>query len=476
MRSVPGHFTMRRTAKPPKGDWFRIENAVVADGDTDDVTKVYIYDEIGFWGTSAEEFVQQLMTIATNKIHLHLNSPGGEVFDGVAIYNALKSHPAEVTVFVDALAASAASFIAQSGDKIVMTRNATMMIHDGIGICIGNAQDMRATGTILDKLSNNIADIYAQAAGGTVEEWRALMVEEMWYNASEAVEAGLADEVLDEEDNNAESAKNQWDLSFFNYSSRDAAPSPKAVKERVLVLNSKEKTGMARRTTNSSTDGGGDGGGQTPETPAPGTEGQGTEPQSQPDGGAGRPDTDPDAETTEGSPPQPTSTEPAGETPPGGDTQPTNRAGQPIFTMNGRQTTDHRAVQTHINSLEQFRNETREAGRRSFVEGLARQNRIAASAIDDTTEFALELSDDQFKKWKASMESALPSSVLGQHGGGPEDQGRPENGPGADAEKQQRIADLKDIVATHRASGMDDDVLKTKNSYIELKKLDPDFE
>src|SRR5687767_10416619 len=99
MRNFPARITMRRSAAPPKGDWFRFDkprNAVAgeAEGDT---TPIYIYDEIGFWGTSAEGFVEQLMTVKTDNIELHLNTPGGDMFDGLAIYNGLKQHPAHVT-------------------------------------------------------------------------------------------------------------------------------------------------------------------------------------------------------------------------------------------------------------------------------------------------------------------------------------------------------------------------------------------
>ena len=175
MRNLPGHFTMRKQGIPSASeDWFRIVNKK-----NSNQADVYIYDEIGFWGTNASDFVQEIKDLDVDKINLHLNSPGGQVFDGLAIYNSLKQHDAEVHVFVDALAASAASFIAQAGDTITMARNARMMIHDGIGICIGNESDMLETAQLLSDISDNIADIYAYRAGGTVEEWRDLMREEV---------------------------------------------------------------------------------------------------------------------------------------------------------------------------------------------------------------------------------------------------------------------------------------------------------
>src|SRR5262245_8969950 len=194
--------TARPVAKLRQGrtDWYRITNKA-------DAAEVYIYDEIGYWGTTAKDFVDELHAVTAPRIDLHINSPGGDVFDGVAIYQALKDHPAEVISQVDSLAASAASFIAMAGPRIVMTRNATMIIHDAFGIGIGNAADMRDRADRLDKVSENIADIYFQRAGGTVTAWRDAMRAETWYSADEAVAAGLADEVKGQGD-----AENSWDL------------------------------------------------------------------------------------------------------------------------------------------------------------------------------------------------------------------------------------------------------------------------
>jgi ATP-dependent protease ClpP protease subunit len=204
-----------------RNDWYRIENRA-------GTAEVYLYDEIGYFGVTAEDFVNELRGLDVRKIELHLNSPGGDVFDGVAIYQALKDHPAKVNVTVDSLAASATSFIAQAGDSIAMTRNATMMIHDGAGLCVGNADDMQAMVDLLNKTSDNIADIYAQRAGGSVADWRAAMRAETWYSAQEAVTAGLADSVLgaDEADGGSEGVQATWDLSVFAYQGRDSAPAP----------------------------------------------------------------------------------------------------------------------------------------------------------------------------------------------------------------------------------------------------------
>lgn len=208
--------TTRQIANLRQGrnDWYRITNNA-------DVAQVYIYDEIGYFGITANDFVQDLQAIKAPAIDLHLNTPGGDVFDGIAIYNALKDHPSTVTVTVDGLAASAGSFIAMAGNRVMMNRNSEMMIHDAHGLAIGNSAEMRTLADLLDKMSNNIASIYATRAGGTVDSWRAAMKEETWYSADEAVKAGLADEVKGDT-----KTENSWDLSIFNFAGRSSAPAP----------------------------------------------------------------------------------------------------------------------------------------------------------------------------------------------------------------------------------------------------------
>lgn len=199
-------------------DWYRIEN--LASGTT---AIIHIYNEIGYWGTTAEDFIRELRGVNASVIELHLNSPGGEAFEGIAIYNALKQHAAAVNVSVDGLAASIASVIAMAGDTVTMATGSTMMIHNASGIEIGDADDLRAYADILDTVSNNVAAIYAERAGGTVESWRAAMGAETWYTAEEAVAAGLADSVTP---SRMAAPENTWDLSVYNYAGRENAPAP----------------------------------------------------------------------------------------------------------------------------------------------------------------------------------------------------------------------------------------------------------
>jgi ATP-dependent protease ClpP protease subunit len=173
--------------------WYTIKNQASDDGES---TDVYIYDEIGGWcGIPADEFVQELNAITTPRINVRINSPGGSLFDAIAIYNALVSHNAYVTTYVDALAASAASIIAMAGDECIMMVGSQLMIHDAAGMEMGNAGDMRAMADFLDKQSDNIATVYSSKAGGEPDSWRAMMLAETWMFAAEAVECGLADSI-----------------------------------------------------------------------------------------------------------------------------------------------------------------------------------------------------------------------------------------------------------------------------------------
>jgi ATP-dependent protease ClpP protease subunit len=209
-----------RPALPRGRGQYRIENH------DDGTATMYLLDEIGYWGIMAADFVPQIHAVKAQKITLHINSPGGDVFDGVAIYNALLDHPADIAVKVDGLAASAASFIAQAGDTICMNRASQMMIHDASGLCIGNAADMAEMVDLLDRVSGTIAGIYADRAGGTTEQWRDRMRAETWYSADEAVEAGLADEVAGKADDQQQAPAASWDLSIFAFAGRQHAPAP----------------------------------------------------------------------------------------------------------------------------------------------------------------------------------------------------------------------------------------------------------
>ena len=173
-----------------------------------DELELDIYDVIGGdWfgeGVTAKS-IKALLDKAgdVRRIVLRINSPGGSALDGVAIYNLLKQHKAPVKVYVDGIAASAASLVAMAGDEIVMGEGAFLMIHNAGGFVVGTSDDMLAMAEILQKLDGEYVKIYAKRAGIGADEARALQDAETWMTAEEAIAAGFADRMAGE----GESAK-----------------------------------------------------------------------------------------------------------------------------------------------------------------------------------------------------------------------------------------------------------------------------
>ncbi|WP_272582443.1 ClpP-like prohead protease/major capsid protein fusion protein [Providencia sp. PROV257] len=176
----------------PEKSWFQMKATSETSAD------IYIYDEIGMWGISARRFTEDLISLGNiNHINLHIHSPGGEVFEGIAIYNQLKNHNATITVYIDGLAASMASVIAMVGDEIIMPTNAMMMIHKPWGVSWGDANDMRDYADLLDKVENVLIPAYMEKTGKTKEEIEAMLGEETWLTAEECVEHGFANTVIE---------------------------------------------------------------------------------------------------------------------------------------------------------------------------------------------------------------------------------------------------------------------------------------
>jgi ATP-dependent Clp protease protease subunit len=176
-----------------------------------DEANIMVYDEIGFFGVSAREFVPQLKDISARTIHLHVNSPGGDVMDGLAIANALREHSARVVTHIDALAASIASVIALAGDYVRMADNAFLMIHNPYMLAIGNATELRKGADLLDKIGGSIVNEYVKKSGASADEMKTLMDAETWFTAAEAKAQGLIDAI----DNESDEPTNMYDLSIY---------------------------------------------------------------------------------------------------------------------------------------------------------------------------------------------------------------------------------------------------------------------
>jgi ATP-dependent Clp protease protease subunit len=167
---------------------------------------LYLYAPIGqsFWGDSisAQAVADQLDGFkkdGVKAVDVYVNSEGGDVWDGKAIYEAISRFDGEKVVHIDGLAASAASFIAMAGDKIVCAPAATMMVHDAWGFAMGNAKDMRDVADILEMESAAIAGIYAKRTGQSLDHVKQMMRDETWMNAEKAKELGFCDEIRGED-------------------------------------------------------------------------------------------------------------------------------------------------------------------------------------------------------------------------------------------------------------------------------------
>lgn len=236
MTGVTARNAAQQLAAPVEHDWYRIE-AKAKKGTEPTSADVYVYGTIGgSWfdeGPAADQFVKDVAALDVDTINLYVNSPGGSVFDGLAMRNALIRHPANVIANVDGIAASAASYLITGGDTVVMGANSQLMIHDASSYAGGNAADLRKTASVLDSLSDNIASMYAEKAGGDKADWRALMLAETWFSADEAVTAGLADSKSSRKAD--DDATNSFDLSIFAFAGRDAAPAPAKLEDMAAL-------------------------------------------------------------------------------------------------------------------------------------------------------------------------------------------------------------------------------------------------
>lgn len=160
--------------------------------------EIMIYGEIGFYGITAGQVVEALAQAAGDPVTIRINSPGGDVFDGLAMHAALKTYKGEVRAQIDGLAASAASVVMLGASSVDMVRGSFVMVHNAWGVSIGNAAEMRDFANLLDQMDANLADLYAAKSGKTdAAAWRQAMAAETWMNADDAIAVNIVDRVID---------------------------------------------------------------------------------------------------------------------------------------------------------------------------------------------------------------------------------------------------------------------------------------
>lgn len=209
--------------------WYEIRPRAAAKDGGKSAADIYVYGNIGDrWnedGVVASDLVREIARLDVDTIDLRINSYGGSVTDGIAIYNALKRHRAEVHVHIDGVAISMASYLAMAGDTVTIASNAQVMVHAPWGYAVGNAAELREQADILDRYARAMAGAYASKTGKPDDEILALLTDgkDHWYSADEAVAAGLADEV-GEEVAVAAALAGSFDLSRFRGAAPAAAP------------------------------------------------------------------------------------------------------------------------------------------------------------------------------------------------------------------------------------------------------------
>lgn len=218
-------------------------NFAVVHDEENGVSELTIYGDIGdswWWdSTSATDVDGALKEAGTNDLVIHLNSPGGSAFDGIAIYNRLKSHKGKVTIHVDGWACSAASIIAMAADELIMGAGSMMMIHEASTIVWGSKTLMRKEAEMLEKLEDGIIDIYMTRANVEREEIRNMVNEETWFSANESIEIGFATSTATtvEEDTSEELAQLKAQMASMQnelnqYKNQQKEPTPEPVKPK----------------------------------------------------------------------------------------------------------------------------------------------------------------------------------------------------------------------------------------------------
>ena len=205
--------------------WYEINNSV-------DVTDVYLFNDIGTFGVSAQSFVDEIKEYEGKELAIHINSLGGEVFDGMAIYSIIQRRKAKTTVYIEGIAASIASVIALAADEVIMSENSLLMIHNAGGGTQGDASEMRKQADVLDKITNEIAEIYVKKTNLPYDEIIRLMSDETWLTAEEAVAMGFVDSISE-----PIKVAAKYDVSKFKNITMEKV-------EKTLSINNKKKIKM----------------------------------------------------------------------------------------------------------------------------------------------------------------------------------------------------------------------------------------
>lgn len=190
----------------------------------DDGAHIYVYDVIdSYWGASAASLVSALAAAGDKVVHMHINSPGGDVFEARAMAAAIVAHSGKVVAHIDGICASAATYLALSCSDVRMTDGGLFMVHNSWTLAMGDRTELRSTADLLEKIDGTVAADYARKTGASAEQITAWMDAETWFTAQEALDAKFIDAI----DSNTKGEKQaKWNLSAYANAPAQKEPEP----------------------------------------------------------------------------------------------------------------------------------------------------------------------------------------------------------------------------------------------------------
>lgn len=219
------------------------ELAIRLEDEGADEPHIYVYDVIdSWWGANAKDLITALAAVGNRATHVHVNSPGGDVFEARAMAAAIVAHPGQVHMHIDGLAASAATYFALSGNTCSITTGGMMMVHECWTLAYGNKRELRKTADLLDQIDDTIIDDYARRTGKPVDEVRGWVEAETWFKAERALELGFVDSVEPNTKREADASKAQaasaarWNLSAYANAPKFDVPPPAPDPAQVTAL------------------------------------------------------------------------------------------------------------------------------------------------------------------------------------------------------------------------------------------------
>lgn len=197
-------------------------------------TEVHVYvDDVidSYWGASAKALISALAGQQDKTVHLHINSPGGDVFEARAMAAAVVAHPGDVVAHIDGICASAATYLALACNQVRMTDGGLFMVHNSWTFAYGNKAELRDTADLLDKIDGTIHADYARKTGASADQVTAWMDNTTWFTAQEALDAKFIDAIDTNTKQADKSAQARWNLSAY-----PNAPKPPAPEEDLTAL------------------------------------------------------------------------------------------------------------------------------------------------------------------------------------------------------------------------------------------------